>query len=90
MDEHWTLYLLIMIAGGLVLIMGRLERLGKQVEAVMMNILHELELDPDRKKEIMREWKDGQKQQAKDARQFWIFWAVIGALALGWAFFSRS
>jgi hypothetical protein len=91
MDKQWTIYLLIAIAGGVVLVMARLDRLGKQLEAVLASIRYDLELDPDRKKEIMREWKESEKQQAKDARVFWISWAVIGsAVALGWALFSAK
>jgi len=75
----------------MVLVVGRLDRLGKQLEGVLASIKYDLEPDPNRKKEILREWKDSEKQQAKDARVFWISWTVIaGAMALGWAFFSRS
>lgn len=91
MDKNWTIYLLIAIAGGVILVMARLDRLGKQLEAVSASIKYDLEPDPDRKKEIFREWKESEKQQAKDARVFWISWAVIGgAVAMGWAFFSRT
>ena len=91
MDKNWTIYLLIAIAGWVILVMARLDRLGKQLEAVSASIKHDLEPDADRKKEIMREWKESEKQQAKDARVFWISRAVIwGAAALGWAFFSRG
>ena len=90
MDKDWTIFLLVMIASGVVLVAARLDRLGKQLEAVMRNILFELEQDPDRKKEIHRKWTESKNQQAKDARVFWISWAAIGALALGWALFSRN
>ena len=91
MDKNWTIYLLVVIASGVVLVLARLDRLGKQLEAVMTNILHELERDPERKKEIHREWTESKNQQAKDARVFWLSWAVLGgASALGWALFSRN
>lgn len=50
MDKNWTTYLLIVIAGGMVLVVGRLDRLGKQLEGVLASIKYDLEPDPNRKK----------------------------------------
>ncbi len=31
------------------------------------------------------DWKQSRKEAAKDARQFWIFWSIVGVAALIWA-----
>ena len=60
----------------------RLDRLGKQLEAVCANIKAELAPTDERGDEIIREWKGSKNQQNKDQRQFFIFWAVVIADSL--------
>jgi hypothetical protein len=72
------------------IIVARLDRLGRQLEAVCADIKQELAQDPSRKKEIIRDWTESKEQQTKEARRFWIFWAIVGAIALGWILFSAA
>jgi hypothetical protein len=57
---------------------------------VSVQIREELVTDADRRREILREWKEDRKQAAKEQRQLWIFWGIVVALALGWHFITRS
>jgi hypothetical protein len=43
---------------GFFVILWRLDRLGKQLEAVCTNIKVELTPDDDRKRELINEWKE--------------------------------
>jgi hypothetical protein len=86
--SEWSIYVLVF--GSVALVMMRLDRLGKQLEAVSSEIREELATDADRKGEILREWKESQKEAAKEQRQFWIFWGIVVALALSWHFITRS
>jgi len=78
------------IVGCLVLVMYRLDLLSKQVEAVCASIKAELATDPDREREILREWKDNQTQAAKERRYTWWGMGIIGALWLVWTIFSKG
>ena len=60
----------------------RLERLGKQIEAVMASIISECAPTQEQRDEAMRDWSENRKEERKAARQFWMFWGVIGAAAL--------
>lgn len=66
------------------MIMARLDRLGKQMEAVSALIRSDLA-----RTEIIGEWKGNKAQAAKDARQFWTFWGIVGAAALCCYLFSH-
>ena len=81
-DEHWTLYIIIFAATAL--LMARLDRLGKQLEAVSTLIRSDVARTKEQCDEIHREWKENQQQATKDARQFWTFWGIVGAAAAGW------
>ena len=82
MTAEGTIYVLIF--GALLLVIARLDRLGRQFEAVSALIRSELVTDEHRKDEIISEWKNAQKETAKEARRFWIFWSIVGAVVLGW------
>jgi hypothetical protein len=71
---------------GLVFVTWRLDRLGKQLEAVCTNIKVELTPDDDRKRELIKEWKENTGRQSKDARQSFIFWALVIGGAMAWWF----
>jgi hypothetical protein len=71
------------------MIMARLDRLGKQLEAVSAIIRSDLARTEEERDDILREWKDSKQEAAKDARQFWTFWGVVGAVAFDWYVFSH-
>ena len=86
MINNWEVFIL--VAGVLLIVMVRLDRLGKQLEAVCHYIIYELTPDNDRKRELMDLRRETLKEEAKEKRQFWLFWGIIGALALIWAIYS--
>ncbi len=77
--------ILLVIAFGYVL--WRLDRIGRQIEAVSADIkveVAELLGNEERASETLREWKENKQQATKDTRQMLIFWGVIAALYIGW------
>jgi hypothetical protein len=36
-----------------------------------------------------REWRENKQQEAKAARQFWVFWSIVGAAVVGWYVFTH-
>jgi hypothetical protein len=80
-DEHWTVFIIFGVA---MVIMARLDRLGKQLEAVCAQVMSTLARTQDERDGILREWRENKHQEAKDARQFWIFWSIVGVAAVGW------
>jgi hypothetical protein len=86
-DEHWMIFVVVGVLTAM--IMARLDRLGKQLEAVSALIRSDLARSAEERDEIIGEWKDSKQQAAKDARQFWTFWGVVGAAALGWYLFAQ-
>jgi hypothetical protein len=84
-DAHLTLGIIIGVASMLML---RLDRLGKQLEAVSAMIRADLARTEEERSEVLQEWKETKKQAAKDERQFWLFWfVVIAALGLYFNYF---
>jgi hypothetical protein len=77
---EWAPYLAIYIAVAVVL--GRLDRLGRQLEAVSSVIRSDLATTAERKAELLSNWRDGQQEATKEARQSWVFWGVMGGVAL--------
>jgi hypothetical protein len=68
-------------------VLWRLDRIGKQIEAVCANIkveVAELVGNEERASETLREWKEGKTQAAKDTRNMLIFWGIIIALYFAW------
>lgn len=82
MNNDWSIYVLIFAIASIVL--ARMDRLGKQLEAVCASIRADLARTEDGRDAVMREWQQSKKDQAKDARQFWIFWRAIGVATLVW------
>ena len=87
MSNDWIVYGL---GASVFLLMWRLERLGKQLEAVCADIKMELAPSQDRRDEFLAEWKRDRDDAAKERRQQWIGAGIIGALLLGWYIFSRN
>jgi hypothetical protein len=84
-DAQLTLGIIIVVAA---VLMFRLDRLGKQLEAVSAMIRADLTRTEEERGEILQEWKETKKQAAKDERQFWLFWfVVIAALGLYFNYF---
>jgi hypothetical protein len=78
--ENWTLGIVIGMAA---MLMHRLFRLGKQLDAVNAMIRADVARSAEDRDEILQEWKENKKQAAKDERQLWVFWfVVIVAVAL--------
>jgi hypothetical protein len=86
-DEQWTFIFIIFV--GVMLIMARLDRLGRQLEAVSALIRSDVARTQEERDEVMRDWKENKQQEAKDVRQFWTFWSIVGAGVLGWYVFTH-
>ena len=84
--QEWTAYVVIFAVAALV--MWRLDRLGKQVEAVRDHLLLELG-NEETKSETSRarEWE--KNERTKERRQFWIFWCIVALAALVWYAISQ-
>jgi hypothetical protein len=87
MGNDWGVYIFVFIMAAIV--MARLDRLGRQLEAVSADIRADVARTEDERMEILNEWKEAQKQAAKDNRQFWIFWGIVGAVAVIWAMITH-
>jgi hypothetical protein len=74
------------IFGATLVILWRLDRLGKQLEAVMHNILIDLAPTPEKADQFQNEWKETKSQYKKDQRQFFIFWGIVIAAIFVWWF----
>jgi hypothetical protein len=85
MGTGWDVYILVFIMA--VVVMARLDRLGKQIEAVHVSIKADLARTDDDRQEIIDNWKENRTQEAKDQRMFWLFWGfVAAAVAFGFYF----
>jgi hypothetical protein len=82
MGRDWALYVFVFVIAAIVL--ARLDRLGKQLEAVCALIRADVASNEDDRKEIMDDWKQAKKDSTKETRQFWIFWGIVGAAILAW------
>ena len=72
------------IIGAAFMVLARLDRLAKQLEAVNADIKAELPPNELRAREILSEWREARQEAAKEARQFWIFWGIVAVLVVGW------
>jgi hypothetical protein len=73
---------------GLVFIVWRLDRLGKQLQAVRDHLLIELGNEETRSETLRdREWE--KKERKKEARQFWTFWGAGGLAVIIWYAISQ-
>jgi hypothetical protein len=90
-SKEWTYFI---IAGFAAFwLMWRLDRLGKQLEAVCAVLqveMAELLGNEDRVNEILKERRQEHAERKKANRQFWITWGVIGAGALAWWWFTAG
>ena len=85
-SQDWTPYVVVMLLAGL--IVWRLDRLGKQIEAVRDHLLVELGNEETRTEVLQdREWE--KKERRKERRQFWVFWGVVGLAAIVWYAISQ-
>jgi hypothetical protein len=82
MGNDWAVYIFVFVIAAIVL--ARLDRLGKQLEAVCAEIRADVARTEDDRTEILTEWKQAQKDAAKDTKQFWILWGIVGAAILAW------
>jgi hypothetical protein len=82
MGNDWPVYIFVLVIAAILL--ARMDRLGKQLEAVSAMIRADLARTEDDRSEIMSDWKQSQKDQAKDTRMFWIFWGVVCVAGLVW------
>jgi hypothetical protein len=71
MGNDWSGYIFVFAMAAIVMV--RLDRLGRQIEAVSADIRADVARTEEEREEILGEWKQAQKDAAKDARQFWIF-----------------
>jgi hypothetical protein len=77
----WTLFALVAVP--VFIVMMRLDRLGKQIEAVCHLIQLEIaENNPDRKHQLLSDSRQEHEQTKKDTRQFWMFWGGLVAFVL--------
>jgi hypothetical protein len=72
------------ISGALMLVMFRLERLGRQLMAVSYVIREELQTDGERKDQLMREWEEDKKDSSH-----WTLGLMWG-LVIAWFFLRRT
>ena len=84
MSNDWVVLFAIL------LVLLRLDRLGKQLEAMCANIRAELAPTEDRGRELVTEWRDIQRQQAKDRWQFFVYWGIVVVAVIAWKFISRT
>jgi type VI protein secretion system component VasF len=82
MSNDWSIYIFVFVIAAILL--ARMDRLGKQLEAVSARIRADLARTEDDRSEVMSDWKQSQKDQAKDARLSWIFWGIVVVAALIW------
>ena len=87
MGNDWDIYILVFVLAAMLMV--RLERLGKQVEAVTDLIRADLALTDGDRQELIDSWHQKTDDAAKEGRQFWIFCIVVAALAgiLRWTIF---
>jgi hypothetical protein len=82
MGNDWLGYIFVFAA--VAFVMMRLDLLGKQFEAVGARIRADVARTEEDRQEILDEWKQTQKEAAKDARHFWIFWFIVAFAAGMW------
>jgi type VI protein secretion system component VasF len=79
--QDWAPY--VIIFGVAALVMWRLDRLGKQLEAVRDHLLVELGNEETASETLRsREWEKNERK--KERRQFWIFWGVVLLAVVIW------
>lgn len=76
-------YYLLLAFGALLTVRHRLDRLGRQLEAVSMSLEAEIaSLKGEHgEREVLDDWRASREHEKKASRQFWWFWDVIGAVS---------
>jgi hypothetical protein len=82
MGSDWSIYGFVFVMAAILMV--RLDRLGKQLEAIGVSIRADFARTEEERSEIINDWKEGKKQATRDAWLFWIFWSVVGAVGLIW------
>jgi hypothetical protein len=81
--QDWVIFLLVFY------FIWRLDRLGKQIEAVRDNLLIELGNEETRT-EVLQDHEWEKKERSKERRHFWIFSGVIVLAPIVWYAVSRQ
>lgn len=81
-DQYFWIVVAVFVAAAM--IMTRLDRMGRQIEAVYTLLRADLPRNAGERDEILAEWRDTRKQEAKDRRNSWLFWGAIAAALLVW------
>ena len=81
MGSGWTFYY---ILGAVFLVLWQIERLRWQIAAIGASIKAELTPNPERRDEIMREWREERDAAAKERRWQVIVWGIIIAASVAW------
>jgi Sec-independent protein translocase protein TatA len=86
MSADWVIVVIVAVGA---IVMRRLDRIGRQLEAVCVSIRRDVAKTESERDEIMQEWLENKKQAAKEERQAWIFWGVVWAAYGAWRFLSH-
>ena len=78
-EGPWFIFIAVVMYA---ILMTRLDRLGKQIEATSALFRYDNAPTEERRDDILKLWKQMQQQANTDARRFWIFLACAGAAAL--------
>jgi hypothetical protein len=74
-------------------LMYRMDRLGKQLEAVCRVLqleMSEATGNGQRKRALMTEWRGDEAENRKASRASWWFWGIIGVVAATLIIMSRN
>jgi hypothetical protein len=78
-EGPWFIFMAVVMYA---ILMTRLDRLGKQIEATGALIRYDIAPTEERRDDILKQWKQMQQQAKTDARRSWIFLACASATAL--------
>jgi hypothetical protein len=88
--EWWAV--VVCLIGFAFLVMRRLNRIGRQIEAVGRVVQPEVTEavgNEERKYELLREWDEQKQRAAQDRRQGWWGFAIVSALLVAATMFSK-
>ena len=83
-EGPWFIFMAVLLYA---ILMTRLDRLGKQIEATGAMIRHDIAPTEEGREDILKQWNELQQQASKDARRSWVFSACAGAAGLVWYLF---
>jgi hypothetical protein len=78
-EGPWFIFMAVVMYA---ILMARLDRLEKQIEAIGALIRYDIAPTEERRDDILKQWKQMQQKANTDGRRFWIFSACAGAAAL--------